>query len=118
MSYSEVFQMLDKILAVMAQEPPVPTPHEIPAMVPSPVIYVAIAIVVAGIIAWKYKAIPEFIIVVCSTIGGFIIGLVSTPPYANVGLGMIIAIAGLLLSTAIVTLIRLTLKARRLSTTV
>lgn len=94
-------------LFLISQEPPVPTPHETPNMLPSPLIYIAIVIVIEGIIAWKYKAIFEFIIIVCSTIGGFIIGLVLTPPYANVGLGMIVSIAALLISTAIVTILRL-----------
>jgi hypothetical protein len=106
-SYNEVFQMFEKILAAVTQEPPVPTPREFPSMLPNPLIYVAIAIVVAGIIAWRYKAILEFIVILCSTIGGFIIGLVLTPPYANVGLGIMVSIAGLLISVAIVTIIRL-----------
>ncbi|MDI6847946.1 MAG: hypothetical protein QMD23_07480 [Candidatus Bathyarchaeia archaeon] len=79
--------MLDKILAVMAREPPVPPPHDTPTLAPTPLLYVAIAIVVAGIIAWRYKAILEFIVIVCLTIAGFLIGLVMTPPYLNVGLG-------------------------------
>jgi len=105
--------MFNKILAIAAQEPPVPTPRELPSMLPNPLIYVLFAIVIAGIIAWKHKAILEFIVILCSTIGGFLIGLVSTPPYANVGLGMIIAIVGLLISSAIVTLLRLIRKTRQ-----
>lgn len=111
-SYSEVFQMLDKILAAMSQEPPVPTPGEPPSMLPSPLIYVTIIIVVAGIIAWRYKAILEFIAILCSTIGGFIVGLVLTPPYANVGLGIIVSIAALLISAAVVTILRLIQRTR------
>lgn len=114
-SYIEVFQVLDKILAAMSQEPPVPTPREPPSMLPNPLIYVAIIVVVAGIIAWRYKAILEFIVILCSTIGGFIIGLVSTPPYANVGLGIIVSIAALLISIAIVTILRLIQRARQTS---
>jgi len=108
--------MLDKILTVLTQEPPVPTPRDPPAIIPSPLIYVAIAIVIAGIIAWRYKAILEFIVILCSTIGGFIIGLVSTPPYANIGLGMMVAIAGLMVSAAIVALMRLIRKTRQTTT--
>jgi len=108
--------MLDKILTVLTQEPPVPTPGEPPGMLPSPVIYVAVAIVIAGIIAWRYKAVLEFIAIFCSTIGGFIIGLVATPPYANIGLGMMIAIAGLMISSALVALLRLIRKTKQTTT--
>ena len=105
--------MLDKILAAVSQEPPVPTPRPTPDFVPSPVIYIAIAMVVAGVIAWRYKAILEFIVIVCSAVAGFVIGLVLTPPYANVGLGMIVSVAALLISTAIVTILRLIQRAKQ-----
>lgn len=99
--------MLYKILATLAQEPQVPTPRDTPNLAPSPIIYIAIAIIVSGIIAWKYRLIIEFVAVVCSTVGGFMIGLIMTPPYANVGLGLIVSIAALLISTAAVTMLRL-----------
>jgi hypothetical protein len=108
--------MLNQLVTLIAQEPPVPEPSETPDILPTPMIYIAIVIVVAGIIAWKYKAIPEFIIIVCSTIGGFIVGFIATPPYGNVGLGMMVAMAGLLLSIAVVTLVRTVLKTRRVAT--
>lgn len=103
-------QMLNLILAT---EPPTPTPPDTPDFVPSPMIYIAVILVVAGIVAWKYKLIWEFIAVLCSTIAGFIIGFVATPPYANVGLGMVIALAALFLSAAIVTVLKLAQKTKR-----
>jgi hypothetical protein len=103
----KVKHMLSKLLTLLTQEPSTSTPDETPPFGPTPLLYIAIVIVVAAVIAWKYKAIPEFVIIVCSTIGGFIVGLIATPPYGNVGLGMIAAVAGLLLSTAAVTFIRI-----------
>jgi hypothetical protein len=108
--------MLTKLLTLLAQEPPTPTPDETPPFGPTPLLYIAIVIVVAAVIAWKYRAIPEFIVIVCSTIGGFIVGFIATPPYGNVGLGMMVAIAGLVISTAIVTLLKLIRKAKQTTT--
>jgi hypothetical protein len=105
--------MLSQLLTLLTQEPPVPTPEETPPFGPTPLLYIAIVIVVAGIIAWKYKAIPEFIVILCSTIGGFIVGFIATPPYGNVGLGMMVAIAGLMISTALVILLRLIRKTKK-----
>ncbi len=107
--------MLNNLIILLTQEPPVPTPEDTPPFGPTPLLYLLIVLIVAGVVAWKCKAIHEFIIIICSTIGGFIIGLVLTPPYANIGLGMMVSIAGLLISTAIVTIIRLVLKAKRSS---
>jgi len=91
----------------MMQEPPVPTPDDPPNFLPSPVIYIAIALIATGVIAWKYKAFIEFLAVACSAIGGFIVGAIATPPYANIGLGMMVSTAALLLSIAVVAIIRL-----------
>lgn len=116
LSYIRGEKMLSQIATLLNQEPPPPpTPEETPSVLPTPIIYIAIIIVVAGIIAWKYKAVPEFIIILCSTIGGFIVGFVATPPYGNVGLGMMIAIAALLLSIAAVTFARL-IKPKKVAT--
>jgi hypothetical protein len=93
--------------ALIAQEPPIPPPHETPPFGPTPLLYIAIAMVVAAVIAWKCKALPEFIVIICSTIGGFILGFIATPPYGNVGLGMMVAVAGLLLSIAAVAFTRI-----------
>ena len=106
-TYGKVKYMLSKLLTLFTQEPPTPTPDETPPFGPTLLLYIAIVLIVAAVIAWKYKAIPEFIVIVCSTIGGFIIGFIATPPYGNVGLGMMVAVAGLLLSTAAVTFIRI-----------
>ncbi|MEM3618393.1 MAG: hypothetical protein QXK47_04890, partial [Candidatus Bathyarchaeia archaeon] len=74
----------------------------------TPLFYVFIILVVAGILAWKYKAIKEFIVIVCSTVGGFILGsMITETGYINIGLGMASAVAGLLLSTATVAVIRM-----------
>jgi hypothetical protein len=105
--------MSSLLLTFLSQEPPVPTPEETPPFGPTPLLYIAIIIAVAAIIAWKYKAIPEFMIILCSTIGGFIVGFVATPPYGNVGLGMMVATAGLMISTAIVALLRLIRKTKQ-----
>jgi hypothetical protein len=99
--------MLSLLLTFLSQEPPVPTPGEMPPFGLTPLLYIAIVIVVAAVIAWKYKAILEFIIILCCTIGGFIVGFIATPPYGNVGLGMMVATAGLMFSTAVVALLRL-----------
>jgi len=96
----------------MRQEPPVPTPDEPPNFLPSSVIYITIALIAVGVIAWKYKAFIEFLAVVCSTIGGFIVGAIATPPYANIGLGMMVSTAALLLSIAVVAMIRLKQRAK------
>jgi hypothetical protein len=96
----------------MAQEPPVPTPDEPPNFLPSSVTYMTIALIAVGVIAWKYKAFIEFLAVVCSTIGGFIVGAIATPPYANIGLGMMVSTAALLLSIAVVAIIRLKQRAK------
>jgi hypothetical protein len=97
----------------MTQEPPVPTPDEPPNLLPSSVIYIAIALIAVGVIAWKYKAFIEFLAVACSTIGGFIVGAIATPPYANIGLGMMVSTAALLLSLAVVAIIRLKHRAKQ-----
>lgn len=107
--------MLSKLLTLLTQEPPAPTPDETPPFGPTPPLYIAIIIVVAAAIAWKYKAVPEFIVILCSTIGGFIVGFIATPPYGNVGLGMMVAMAGLLLSTAATAFIRI-LRPKRVAT--
>ncbi|MGB9671952.1 MAG: hypothetical protein ACPLZY_02260 [Candidatus Norongarragalinales archaeon] len=98
------------------QEPPIPEPSETPQFAPTQLLYIAIVLIVAGIIAWKYKAILEFIAILCSTAAGFVIGFIATPPYGNFGLGMMIATAGLLLSAAAVAFIRI-IKPKRASTT-
>ncbi len=99
-------------VSVFAQEPPLPPFDEPPFVVPTPLLFVAVIIAAAGVAAWKYKAVLEFLVLCCSTAAGFIIGFVGTPPYANVGLAMFGALAGLLISIAIVTSIRL-LKTKR-----
>jgi hypothetical protein len=97
----------------MMQEPPVPTPDEPPNFLPNPVIYITIVLIAVGVIAWKYKAFIEFLAVVCSTIVGFIVGAIATPPYANIGLGMIVSTAALLLSITVVAIIRLKQRAKK-----
>ncbi|MEM3458969.1 MAG: hypothetical protein QXJ62_05555 [Nitrososphaeria archaeon] len=99
--------MLASLLTVLSQEPPTPTPNDTPDILPSPIILIAIAIIIAGVIAWKYKAHLEFAAITCATVGGFIIGLILTPPYANIGLGTMTSLAALFLSTAIVITIKL-----------
>jgi len=99
-----------------AQEPPIPEPSETPPFGLTPLLYIALALIVAGVIAWKYKAILEFVSILCSTMAGFIIGFAATPPYGNVGVGIMIGTAGLLLSIAVVAFIRI-VKPKRASTT-
>jgi len=96
------------MLTVMLTQEPTPAPSPEPeAFLLTPIFYILLVLIISGIVAWKYKAIPDFIVIVCSTISGFIIGFIATPPYGNVGLGMIVAVVGLLLSIAAVTFIRI-----------
>lgn len=108
--------MLEEFLAFLGQEPPIPqVGDELPGVMPSPVLLIVVALAVAGIVAWKYRVFLEFVAITCATIGGFIIGLILTPPYANIGLGMMVSLAVLLLSTALVILIRLFRKAKQVT---
>lgn len=93
----------------MMVEPPPPPEPEAPFFGGvTPLFYAFIILVVAGILAWKYKAIKEFTVILCSTIAGFIIGsMITETGYINIGLGMASAIAVLLLSTATVAVIRM-----------
>lgn len=102
--------MLYMLLNVLSHEPPNPTPNDTPDILPSPIILITIAIIIAGVIAWKYKAYLEFAAIACATIGGFIIGLILTPPYANIGLGAMTSLAVLFLSTATIIIIKLARK--------
>ncbi|MEM2969341.1 MAG: hypothetical protein QXR63_00215 [Candidatus Bathyarchaeia archaeon] len=102
--------MLNVLLTVLSQEPPAPILDDIPDILPSPMILIAIAIIVAGVIAWKYKAYLEFAAIICSVIGGFIVGLILTPPYANIGLGIMVSLAALFLATATIVVIKLAKK--------
>ncbi|MEM2112382.1 MAG: hypothetical protein QXX08_10995 [Candidatus Bathyarchaeia archaeon] len=108
--------MFDTLLTDLAQEPPVPTPSNTPDFGLSPITLIVTAIAVSVVIAWKYKAILELVAIVCSTIGGFIIGLILTPPYANIGLGIMTSFAALFLSTALIIIIKLSQKTRQLGT--
>ena len=101
----------------VAQEPPIPEPSETPPFGLTPLFYIAIALILAGVIAWKYKAILEFIAILCSTMAGFIIGFAATPPYGNVGLSMMLATAGLLLSIVVVAFIRIVKPKKAFATT-
>lgn len=106
--------MLACLAALLTQEPPIPPPEETPSISPTPLIYVAVAVIAAGILAWRYKAVPEFIVILCSTIGGFLIGMTITETgYVNVGMGMVAAITGLLIATAAVTFARIILKNKK-----
>jgi len=99
--------MLDQLLTVISQEPPTPILDGMPDILLSPIILIPIAIVIVGVIAWRYKAYLEFAAIICSTIGGFIIGLILTPPYANIGLAMMASFAALFTSTALVCILKL-----------
>lgn len=105
--------MLTCFAKLLMQQPPPPTPEETPSVVVSPAIFVVIALIIAGILAWKYRATLEFLIILCSTLGGFIVGFAAAPPYGNVGLGMMIALASLLFSLAAILLVKLALKMKR-----
>lgn len=105
-------------MAILTQEPPVPTPSDMPDFAPSPMLFIVVAIVVAEIIAWKYRAYIEYLAILFSTIGGFIIGIMLTPPYANIGLGIMTSMAALFLSTAIIIIIRLIQRAKQATTTI
>ncbi|MEM3697747.1 MAG: hypothetical protein QXQ94_09670 [Candidatus Bathyarchaeia archaeon] len=102
--------MLHTLLDVLSQEPPTPTTNDTTDILPSPIIFIAIAIIIAEVIAWKYKAYLQFAAITCATVGGFIIGLILTPPYANIGLGTMTSLAALFLSTAIIIIIKLARK--------
>lgn len=54
-----------------------------------------------------YKAYIEFAAIICSVIGGFLVGSVLTPPYANIGLGIMTSFAALFIATAIIIIIKL-----------
>lgn len=93
---------------MLTQEPPTPPEPTTAFAGVTPVFYIAILIIIAGIVAWKYKATREFIVILCSTIVGFIIGCCITGTgYISIGLGMALATAGLLLSIAVVVFIRI-----------
>jgi len=101
---------------MLTQEPPTPEPPTPEAFLLTPIFYILIVLIISGIVAWKYKAILEFIVIVCSTIAGFIIGSIAIPDYPSFGLAMASGLAGLLLSIAAVTFVRL-LKSKRATTT-
>jgi hypothetical protein len=82
---------------------------------PSLVLLIVVTLAVARILVWKYRAFLEFVAITCATIGSFIIGTILTPPHAK-GLGMMVSLAALLLSTALVIIIRLFQRAKQSTT--
>ena len=109
--------MFKTFFAFLGQEPPIPSGgDELPSDIPSLALLIVVTLAVAGILAWKYRAFLEFVAVTCATIGGFIIGTILTPPYANIGLGMMVSLAALLLSTALVIIIKLFQRAKQSTT--
>jgi len=92
---------------MLTQEPSPPAPEEPTAFLFSPITYIVIILIIAGVVAWKYKAIHEFIVIVCSTIGCFIVGFIAIPDYPSFGLASALALAGLLISIAAVTFVRM-----------
>jgi len=106
-----VIIMLTAILQ-LAQEPtPMPSPEPEPFLL-TPILYILIVMIIAGIVAWKYKAIPELVVIICTTLGSFILGFIAIPDYPSFGLAIASAFVGLMFSTAIVIVIRLIRKAR------
>jgi len=109
--------VITMLTIMLTQEPPTPAPSPEPEpFFLTPIFYILLVLIVSGIVAWKYKAIPEFIVIVCSTIGGFLLGFIAIPDYPSFGLAMASGIAALLLSIAAVTFVRL-LKSKRATTT-
>jgi|GEM_PF-3565557 len=98
------------MFVLMLTEEPPPPPPEPPPLEPEPFIFLtgffflSMALLISGIVAWKYKAILEFIVIVCTTIAGFIIGFMVL---TNMAFAMFSAVAALLLSIAAVALVRI-----------
>jgi len=86
---------------MLTEEPP---PVEVEPFYLSPFFYIFVFLVVLGIVAWKCDAILEFIVMVCTTIAGFIIGFLILP---NMAFAMFSAVAALLLSIAAIALVRI-----------
>ena len=98
------------MFVLMLTEEPPPPPPEPPPLEPEPFIFLTgffflfMALLISGIVAWKYKAILEFTVIICTTIAGFIIGFMVLP---NMAFAMFSAVAALLLSIAAVALVRI-----------
>ncbi|MGF3573722.1 MAG: hypothetical protein ACQXXG_09945 [Candidatus Bathyarchaeia archaeon] len=65
-----------------------------------------------AVIAWKYKAILDFLFFISSTVAGFLVGLLRFE-YVSIGYAMMCAIAGLMISLAGDLGIRLYVKLKR-----
>jgi len=89
---------------MLTEEPP---PMEVEPFYLSPLFYVFVFLLVLGIVAWKCDAILEFIVMVCTTIAGFIIGFMAIPDNPSMGLAVFSAVAALLLSIAAIALIKI-----------
>jgi hypothetical protein len=62
--------------------------------------FLLLAFIILGILAWKYKAVYDFLFALLSTAAGFFVGLLRFE-YVSIGYAMIYAVAALLISLSI-----------------
>jgi len=105
-------EMLSQLSSLLNQGPPTPAPEETPPFGPTPLIYILIALVVVGIIAWKYRAVYDFLFILLSTAAGFFVGLLRFE-YVSIGYAMMCAVAALLISLSIDVGVRLYFKVKK-----
>jgi len=105
-------EMLSQLSSLLNQGPPTPAPEETPSFGLTPLLYILIALVVVGIIAWKYRAVYDFLFILLSTAAGFFVGLLRFE-YVSIGYAMTCAVAALLISLSIDVGVRLYFKIKK-----
>jgi len=78
----------------------------------SPFGFLLLAFIILGVLAWKYRAVYDFLFALFSTAAGFLVGLLRFE-YVSIGYAMMCAVAALLISLSIDIGVRLYFKIKK-----
>jgi hypothetical protein len=78
----------------------------------SPFGFLLLAFIILGVLAWKYRAVYDFLFILLSTAAGFFVGLLRFE-YVSIGYAMMCAVAALLISLSIDVGVRLYFKIKK-----
>jgi hypothetical protein len=78
----------------------------------SPFSFLLLVFIILGVLAWKYRAVYDFLFILLSTAAGFFVGLLRFE-YVSIGYAMMCAVAALLISLSIDIGVRLYFKIKK-----
>jgi hypothetical protein len=78
----------------------------------SPFGFLLLVFVILAVLAWKYRAVYDFLFILLSTAAGFFVGLLRFE-YVSIGYAMMCAVAALLISLSIDIGVRLYFKIKK-----